>query len=95
MGKLLSALFSKSGWSVSLTDTLSIMGLTPAAILLTVFSILTLLVLDRLILHHDEPCGSGALVRRGVFITVTWIVIFAWTFLMANDMTSTFIYFQF
>ena len=95
MGKLLSALFSKSGWSVSLSDTLSIMGLKPAGILLTVFSILTLLVLDRLILHHDEPCGSGALVRRGVFITVTWIVIFAWTFLMANDMTSTFIYFQF
>ena len=95
VGKLLGALFSAEGWSVGLSETLDIMGVDLSAIVLTILSILTLMLLDRLILHHDEGDGGAVLVRRGSFIAVVWIVAFAWTYLMANDMTSTFIYFQF
>ena len=94
-GKLLSALFSGASWRVPIQSVLSSMQLTVPAILLLVLSLALLLLVDRLVLHHDEPSGSGAMVRRGAFICVTWIVIFAWTYLMANDLTSTFIYFQF
>jgi D-alanyl-lipoteichoic acid acyltransferase DltB (MBOAT superfamily) len=95
MMQLLSALVSPESWSIGLSDTLACMGLTAPAIVLTVLSVLTLSLLDRMVLHHDEPGGIRALSARGAFITVTWIIIFAWTYLMANDMTSTFIYFQF
>jgi hypothetical protein len=63
--------------------------------LLTVLSILVLYFVDRLVLHHEERDGSARLVARGAIVTLVWIVAFAWTYLMANDMTSTFIYFQF
>ncbi len=95
MTKLLSALVSPASWSIGLEETLGIMGLTPVTIALTILSILTLSLFDRLVLHHDENDGSPALVRRGAFVVLVWIIIFAWTYLMANDMTSTFIYFQF
>ena len=95
LGKLLSPLFSGASWRVPWKDVCSQMGLTASGVLLTLLSLALLFLLDRLILHHDEPAGNRAFVRRGAFIAVTWIVIFAWTYLMANDMTSTFIYFQF
>lgn len=93
--KLLAALVSGAAWRVGFGDVLAAMGLTVSSVLLIVLSILLLVLLDRLIPHHDEPSGSGAFVLRGAFFAVTWIIAFAWTFLMANDMTSTFIYFRF
>ena len=95
LGKLLSALFTGANWRVPFANVLSLMQLNVPAILLLVLSIVLLLLVDRLILHHDEPAGDGAFVSRFAFVAVTWIVIFAWTYLMANDLTSTFIYFQF
>ena len=95
MVKLLRALFSPESWAISLNESLNVLGLDPSAIVLTLLSILTLFLVDRLILHHEEKDGSRFLVRRGAIITLVWIVAFAWTYLMANDLTSTFIYFQF
>ena len=93
--KLLAALFSPASWKVPFANVVSLMGLTASGALLTVVSLVLLVLLDRLIRHHDEPAGNGALVRRGAFIAVTWMIVFAWMFLSANDLTSTFIYFQF
>ncbi|MBO4283841.1 MAG: MBOAT family protein [Clostridia bacterium] len=93
--KLLAALFSPASWKVPFANVVSLMGLSASGALLTVVSLVLLVFLDRLIRHHDEPAGNGALVRRGAFIAVTWMIVFAWMFLSANDLTSTFIYFQF
>jgi hypothetical protein len=95
MVKLLGSLVSPKSWSIGLTESLDILGLDASAILLTVLSILVLYFVDRLVLHHEEKDGSRHLTARGALITLVWIVAFAWTYLMANDMTSTFIYFQF
>ena len=93
--KLLAALFSPASWKVPFANVVALMGLSASGALLTVVSLVLLVFLDRLIRHHDEPAGNGALVRRGAFIAVTWMIVFAWMFLSANDLTSTFIYFQF
>ncbi len=95
MVKLLGALVSPASWSIGLAESLDVLGLDASGILLTLLSILVLCFVDRLVLHNGEKDGSANLVRRGAIITLVWIVAFAWTYLMANDMTSTFIYFQF
>ena len=95
MVKLLSALVSPKSWSIGWSESLDILGLTASGILLTILSIAVLYFVDRLVLHHEEKDGSRHLVARGAIVTLVWIVAFAWTYLMANDLTSTFIYFQF
>ena len=84
-----------SGWGVGLPETLSAMGLELIPILMTAFSILTLIIIDHLLVHSDAPDGSSALVKRGSFVYFVWIVVFAWALLLSKDMMSTFIYFQF
>jgi len=95
LGKLLSALVSPASWKISFSSVVSTLGLSVPGVLLILFSLLLLFFLDRLVCHHDEPAGNRAFVLRGAFIAVTWIVVFAWMYLSANDLTSTFIYFQF
>ena len=84
-----------TGWNVGLPETLTAMGLELIPILMTVFSILTLIIIDHLLVHSDAPDGSSALVKRGSFVYFVWIVVFAWALLLSKDMMSTFIYFQF
>lgn len=84
-----------SGWGVGLPATLTAMGLELVPILMTAFSILTLIIIDHLLVHSDAPDGSSALVKRGSFVYFVWIVLFAWALLLSKDMMSTFIYFQF
>ena len=62
---------------------------------MTLTSIVTLLLIDRMLTYDDSPDASGALVRDGSFIYFVWIVLFAWALLLSKDMMSTFIYFQF
>ena len=93
-GIILNKLFS-SGWSISASDTLSLMGLDAVAIAMTVLSILTLIMLDRMITYEDERDSSDVLVKHSSFVYLVWIVIFAWALLLSKDMMSTFIYFQF
>ena len=95
LGKLLSALVSPASWKVPFGDVFRMLSFNAPGALLTVVSIVLLIFLDRLIRHHDEPAGDRAFSRRGAFIAVTWMIVFAWMFLLANDLSSTFIYFQF
>lgn len=90
---LIKTLFT--GWNVSLSDALSQMELGLVGILMTVFSILTLIMLERLLGYDDSPDGSNALVKDGAFVYFIWIIAFAWALLLSKDMMSTFIYFQF
>ncbi len=84
-----------SGWNVSLADTLAAMELDLTAILTTTFSILSLWMMDRMLTYDDERDSSAVLTKNGSFIYLVWIIMFAWGLLLAKDMSSTFIYFQF
>ena len=90
---LLGKLFS--GWGVGLPETLEVMGLDAVAIITTTLSILILIMIDRLLVYGDEQDGSLTLTKNGAFVYFVWIVMFCWMLLLSNDMTSTFIYFQF
>ncbi len=84
-----------TGWGVSLSDALSSMNLDLTAILMCALSILTLIMIDRILKYEDEEGGSGLLVKNGSFIYFIWIIMFAWAILLSQDIASTFIYFQF
>ncbi len=89
---LLTRLFTAGG---SLGDTLTLMDLNIINILTCVFSIWTLVLIDRMLKYEDAADGSDVLVRNGSFIYFVWIIIFSWAILLSKDMASTFIYFQF
>ena len=89
---LLGRLFG--GW-VDMGTTLSAMGLGAAEIVTTLFSILILVKIDKMLTYGDEPDGSDVLTGNGSFIYFIWIILFAWGLLLSKDMMSTFIYFQF
>ena len=91
---LLGKLFG-GGWGVGLGETLEAMGLDFVAILTTLISIAVLMIIDRLLVYGDDADGSLMLTKNGSFIYFVWIVMFCWMLLLSNDMTSTFIYFQF
>ena len=93
-GALLGKLFG-GGWSISIADALDGMGLDLVAILTCIISILTLIMLDRMVTYEGEGDSSALVVRHGSFVYLIWIVIFAWALLLSKDMMSTFIYFQF
>ena len=71
------------------------MGISLAGALTSLLSILTLIMLERLLTYDDSPDGSGAITKNGAFIYFVWIIAFAWALLLSKDMMSTFIYFQF
>ena len=89
---LLGRLFS--GWT-DVGTTLSAMGLGAVEIVTTLFSILVLTKIDKMLTYGDEPDGSDVLTKDGGFIYFVWIILFAWVLLLSKDMMSTFIYFQF
>ncbi|MFA5562267.1 MAG: MBOAT family O-acyltransferase [Eubacteriales bacterium] len=95
MSRLLGALVSGASWKIGLVDAMSQLGFTPAGLVVTVLSLACLFMMDRMIAHNDEPDLGGAMSRRLVYVLVVWTVVFAWTWLMKNDLASTFIYFQF
>ena len=71
------------------------MGLTPVMILLTVFTIATLIMIDKLLTYDDSPDGSDRFAGRGGFVLYVVMIMLAWVLLLSKDMASTFIYFQF
>ena len=90
--KLIKTLFT--GWS-GIGESLEAMGLTPIAIIMTALSILTLVIIDKMLTYDDSPDGSDAMSRRGGFVYYVMLIILAWILLLSKDMASTFIYFQF
>jgi hypothetical protein len=84
-----------TSWSTPLSSVFSAMGISLAGALTSLLSILTLIMLERLLTYDDSPDGSGVITKNGAFIYFVWIIAFAWALLLSKDMMSTFIYFQF
>ncbi len=91
VGVLLSKLLSPWG---SLAGTLQTLGLTLAAVLVTVLSVLLLSMLDR-IGANDAISERGTLSRQYTAGLVALIVAVAWCLLLSVGGASAFIYFQF
>ena len=83
-------------FAAPLGETLTAMELTPVAILMCIFSVLTLVIIDRLVVYGGEGKDSAdVLTKNGAFVYFVWIIMFCWGILLAKDVVSTFIYFQF
>lgn len=89
---LLGKLFTD--WSTT-PHTFNIMGLNPIAILMCIFSIATLIIIDKMLTYDDCEDGSAMLVTRGSFVYFVWIVLLCWALLLSKNIESSFIYFQF
>jgi D-alanyl-lipoteichoic acid acyltransferase DltB (MBOAT superfamily) len=84
-----------SDYSLGIAPSLESMGLDLVAILMCIFSVLTLIIIDKLTLWSDEPDGSAILVKHAGFVYFLWVIMFAWAILLSKDVVGTFIYFQF
>ncbi len=95
---LLSHLFT--GWSVSPATVFADMGLNLTGVLTSILSVASMVLLDRLVTHEEQPqpdstFASDRAVYRSRGLTMIWIVVAAWMVLLAGDGASSFIYFQF
>ena len=88
---LLGALLTRHA---SVSSALSSMQLDAVSLLLIIFSIATMIILDRAV-SYDEQDGSDILVKDGAFIYFVFAVMFVWLLLLSRGESSTFIYFQF
>ena len=88
---LIGALFTRHG---SLASALSFMQLDTVSILLIIFSVATMIILDRAVTYDEDDC-SDILVKNGSFIYFIFVIMFVWLLLLSRGQDSTFIYFQF
>ena len=89
---LFTTLFSFSG---GFTETFSLMGIDLYRALLIGISIITLLLLDRVLVYGDEKDNSSVITKNGAFIYFVWAIAISWLLLLSRDMVSSFIYFRF
>ena len=75
--------------------TLKAMGLTPVMIILTAVTILTLIMIDKMLKYEDGEDGGYVLTKNSGFVLYVMMIMLAWLLLLSKDMASTFIYFQF
>ena len=95
---LLSHLFTS--WSTPVGTVFADMGLNWTGALTSVLSVACMVMLDRLVVHEEQPQANGTYasdraVYRGRALVMLWIVLVAWMVLLAGDGASSFIYFQF
>jgi len=88
---LFSKLFSAHA---PVSDTFSVLGLSIVNILLIISAALVLFILDNLV-TYEENDGSQAVVSKGAFVYLIWVILTVWLLLFSKDMISTFIYFAF
>ena len=92
-GVLLSALVTDR---TGLGATLSYMGLGGVEIALTVLSVFTLVLLDRMLVYDgEETDGADVLTRGGSPVIFTLLIAAVWVLLLSRGQDSSFIYFQF
>ena len=95
---LLSHLFTS--WSTPASAVFAEMGLNWTGALTSILSVVSMVMLDRLVTHEEQPKPDGTYVSdravyRGRALIMIWIVLVAWMVLLAGDGASSFIYFQF
>ncbi len=95
---LLSHLFTS--WSTPVGTVFADMGLNWTGALTSILSVASMVMLDRLVVHEEQPKPDGTFasdraVYRGRGLIMIWIVLAAWMVLLAGDGASSFIYFQF
>ena len=88
-------LIGKLGVGVPIGTTIEAMGLTPVMIILTVVTVLTLTMIDKMLKYEDCEDGGYVLTKNGGFVLYVMMIMLAWLLLLSKDMASTFIYFQF
>ena len=88
-------LIGKLGVGVPIGTTLEAMGLTPVMIILTVVTIMTLTMIDKMLKYEDCEDGGYVLTKNGGFVLYVMMIMLACLLLLSKDMASTFIYFQF
>ncbi len=79
----------------SILDTLSYMNIGICEALISVFAFTIMLIFDRVLSSPEYLVGKKSITDKGGCIYVIWAVALVWIFLIAKDMISTFIYFQF
>ena len=95
------ALFAQlfAGWGgVSVTESLATLGLSLRTIITIALSVIILKLLDLQIstkMHEKRENAEISSTRVAVYLTLTWCVAIAWMLLLASDVESAFIYFQF
>ena len=92
---LLERLFTSAGWQTPIAESITAMGFSLTAILMTLAVILTLLLVDHMLTYDDSEDLSSALTKGGSFVYYVWVIFMVWALLLSKDMISTFIYFQF
>ena len=95
---LLSHLFTS--WSTPVGTVFADMGLNWTGALTSILSVASMVMLDRLVVHEEQPQPDGTFVSdRAVYrsrgLIMMWISLVAWMVLLAGDGASSFIYFQF
>jgi len=95
---LLGHLFT--GWNVPAAQVFADMGLNWTGALTSILSVASMVFMDRLIVHEEQPKTDGTFasdraVYRGRAVVTLWIVACAWLVLLAGNGASSFIYFQF
>ncbi len=95
---LLSHLFTS--WSTPVGTVFADMGMNWTGALTSILSVTSMVFLDRLVVHEEQPQANGTYasdraVYRGRALVMLWIVLVAWMVLLAGNGASSFIYFQF
>ena len=97
LGTLLSALFT--GWGgISLGASLDALGMSAINIITIILSVIILKALDLQINTRPNLDNSAKLInpaRSTVYVCLCWCVAAAWMILLASNIESAFIYFQF
>ena len=88
---LLTCSFTKGG----ALATLEYMGIGICEALIMVFAFVLMLIFDRILSDTEYTYGKRTVIDNGGFIYIIWGIALVWLLLIAKDMISTFIYFQF
>ncbi len=97
------AFFGKlfSDWSFSaeyFSDTFSLMGMDVVGAVTSALVVAVMFAVDKFIIRtrgKDVLCGEKAACVNTGYIYIIWLIAVAWLFLIANGLSSGFIYFQF
>ena len=87
------------GWGdVNIVASLNTLGINLKSIITVILSVIILKLLDLQVstrMHENRENTEISGTRVTVYLTLTWCMVIAWMILLASDIESAFIYFQF